>query len=204
MAQKEKKEEYFELKILTLGDTSVGKSSFIVKFIENTFSYDYLATMGLDFKQKEIKLKSGEKILLRIFDTAGQERFKSISLNFIKKANGIVLLYDISKRESFESVNKWIKSINDVAEEKISIVLVGNKCDLEEDRKVTKEEGKKKAEEFQIPFYESSCKDGINIYEVFERLSEEILKKGKIKASNRGEKITKEKAKTTKKSGGCC
>ena len=200
----EKNHNKYELKLLTLGDTSVGKSSFIVKFTEDKFSYNYVATMGLDFKQKVIKLQNGVLVHLRIFDTAGQERFKSISLNFIKKANGILLLYDISNKASFDSVNKWIDSINDVAKEKISIVLVGNKCDLEDERMVTKEEGQKKASELEIPFLESSCKDGINIFEAFEKLSEEVLKKGGHINNDGGERITKEKAKKMKKSGGCC
>ena len=100
-----------EIKLLTLGDTSVGKSSFIIKFIDDKFSYNYIATMGLDFKQKIIELDNGELVKLRIFDTAGQERFKSISINFIKKADGILLLYDVTNRSSFESVNKWVESI---------------------------------------------------------------------------------------------
>ena len=94
--------------------------------------------------KKVINLNNGQSVRLRIFDTAGQERFKSISLNFIKKADGILLLYDITNRSSFESVNKWIESIHDVAEEKVTILLIGNKCDLEKERVITKEEGEAK------------------------------------------------------------
>ena len=193
-----------EIKLLTLGDSSVGKSSFIIKFIDGKFSYNYIATMGLDFKQKIIQLNNGELVKLRIFDTAGQERFKSISINFIKKANGILLLYDITNKSSFESVNKWIESIRQVGEEKISIVLVGNKCDLEKERKISLEEGQAKAAEFDLPFFESSCKDGINIKDAFVKLSEEIIKKNGPNLGKIGEKITKEKAKKENKKKGCC
>ena len=192
-----------EIKLLTLGDTSVGKSSFIIKFIDDKFSYNYIATMGLDFKQKIIELDNGELVKLRIFDTAGQERFKSISINFIKKADGILLLYDVTNRSSFESVNKWVESIREVGDEKISIILIGNKCDLEKERKISKEEGEAKSKEFNLPFFETSCKEGINIKEVFVKISEEIIKKNGPNLGREGEKITKEMAKKNKKSG-CC
>ena len=190
-----------ELKILTLGDTSGGKSSFIIKFIDDRFSFNYIATMGLDFKQKVINLNNGQSVRLRIFDTAGQERFKSISLNFIKKADGILLLYDITNRSSFESVNKWIESIHDVAEEKVTILLIGNKCDLEKERVITKEEGEAKAEQFNMPFFETSCKDGTNINESFLKLSEEVIKKNGTNIKEEGQRITSNKVNKKSK---CC
>ena len=199
------KKKFEELKLLTLGDSSVGKSSFIVKYIDDKFTYSYIATLGLDFKQKKIQLKSGENVRLRIFDTAGQERFKSISINFIKKANGILLLYDITNKFSFQSVNKWMESIKEAAGEKISVILIGNKCDLEKEREVSKEEGEEKAKQFNLPFYETSCKEGININEVFETLAEDILSKTSHNIGSNGEKITKEKAsKKNDKNKGCC
>ena len=194
-----------ELKILTLGDTSVGKSSFIIKFIDNRFSINYIATLGFDFKQKKLTIND-ETIRLKIFDTAGQERFKSISLNIIKKADGILLLYDIGNRDSFESVSNWIKSIREIGEEKVCIILIGNKCDLpEEKRKVSKEEGEDKANEYNIPFFETSCKEGINVNEAFMKLSEEILKKNGANIITKGEKLSKENIKKdNEKSKNCC
>ena len=199
------KKKYEELKLLTLGDSSVGKSSFIIKYIDDKFQYSYIATLGLDFKQKKVQLKSGENVCLRIFDTAGQERFKSISINFIKKANGILLLYDITNENSFQSVNKWMESIKEAAGEKICVILIGNKCDLEKERKVSKEEGEEKAKQFNLPFFETSCKEGININKVFEKIAEDILSKTSHNIGNKGEKITKEKAsKKNDKNKGCC
>ena len=123
-------------------------------------------------------MKNGKDIRLRIFDTAGQERFKSVSFSFIKKANGIILLYDIGNKNSFEALDSWMESIKDNADKKIPIILVGNKCDInDEKRKVTFEEGEKKGNEFQIPFFETSCKDGINVKEVFERIVNDIILK---------------------------
>ena len=165
-----------EIKVILLGNTTVGKTSLIIKYIKNEFSFNYLQTLGLDFKQKIFKMKNGKDIRLRIFDTAGQERFKSVSFSFIKKANGIILLYDIGNKNSFEALDSWMESIKDNADKKIPIILVGNKCDInDEKRKVTFEEGEKKGKEFQIPFFETSCKDGINVKEVFERIVNDII-----------------------------
>ena len=167
-----------EIKVILLGNTTVGKTSLIIKYIKNEFSFNYLQTLGLDFKQKIFKMKNGKDIRLRIFDTAGQERFKSVSFSFIKKANGIILLYDIGNKNSFEALDSWMESIKDNADKKIPIILVGNKCDInDKKRKVTFEEGEKKGKEFQIPFFETSCKDGINVKEVFERIVNDIILK---------------------------
>ena len=172
-----------EIKIMTLGNSSVGKTSIILKYIDNEFSVNYLSTLGIDFKQKKIKLKDGKEVNLRIFDTAGQEKFKSGSVGFIKKTDGIILMYDISNSESFESTNNWLASIKEFGKEKLPVILVGNKCDLPDDeRKISFKEGKDKADEFKTPFYETSCKEGKNINEVFENLIEDIL-------SRRNEKV---------------
>ena len=187
-----------DIKIITLGNSAVGKSSFIIKYIDNVFTLDYLTTLGVDYKQKKVKLKNGKDVRLRIFDTAGQERFKSVSVSFIKKADGVILIYDISDLESFEAVENWIKSIREIGKEKLPIILVGNKCDLSDnERKVSLKEGQDKANEFNIPFYETSCKEGINIKEVFEKLVDDIIEKGnkniirEYKILNKGKKKEK-------------
>ena len=189
-----------EIKIMTLGNSSVGKTSFILKLTDNTFIENYLSTLGVDFKQKEIKLKSGKNVRLRIFDTAGQERFKTPSLTFVKKTDGIILIYDISNYESFKATNGWMEGIKENGKEDLPIILVGNKCDLSDDnRQVSLKEGEDKAQEFQIPFFETSCKDGININEVFEKLCEDILERGNRKIDNEV-KILNKKEKKKK----CC
>ena len=168
-----------EIKIITLGNYSVGKTSFIYKYIDDIFTYNYISTLGVDFKQKEIKLKNGKNAILRIFDTAGQERFRAGSVNYIKHADGVILIYDIGNIKSFKSLNDWMETISEIGKEKLQVILVGNKCDISnEEREVSIEEGQGKANEFKIPFFETSCKDGININEVFEKLIEDILNKG--------------------------
>ena len=189
-----------DIKVITLGNSAVGKSSFILKYIDNSFTLYYTATLGIDFKQKKIKLKDGRDVRLRIFDTAGQERYKSVSASFIKKADGVILIYDIGDLESFEAVDNWIKSIREIGKDNLPIILVGNKCDLSDDKRmISLKEGQDKADEFNIPFYETSCKEGINIKEVFEKLVDDIMEKGS-KNINREYKILNKGKKKEK----CC
>ena len=189
-----------DIKVITLGNSAVGKSSFILKYIDNSFTLYYTATLGIDFKQKKIKLKDGRDVRLRIFDTAGQERYKSVSASFIKKADGVILIYDIGDLESFEAVDNWIKSIREIGKDNLPIILVGNKCDLPDDKRmISLKEGQDKADEFNIPFYETSCKEGINIKEVFEKLVDDIMEKGS-KNINREYKILNKGKKKEK----CC
>ena len=192
-----------DIKIITLGNSAVGKSSFILKYTDNVFSLDYLTTLGVDYKHKKIKLKNGKDVRLRIFDTAGQERFKSVSASFVKKADGVILIYDIGEKDSFEAVENWIKSIREIGKDKLPIILVGNKCDLSDDkRQVSLKEGQDKANEFNIPFYETSCKEGINIKEVFEKLIDDIIEKGNKNLM--GEFKILNKGKKGKKKEKCC
>ena len=189
-----------DIKVITLGNSSVGKTSFLMKYTDNSFTLTYTATLGIDFKQKKIKLKDGRDVRLRIFDTAGQERYKSVSASFIKKADGVILIYDIGNLESFEAVENWIKSIREIGKDKLPIILVGNKCDLSDDKRmISLKEGQDKADEFNIPFYETSCKEGINIKEVFEKLVDDIMEKGS-KNINREYKILNKGKKKEK----CC
>ena len=189
-----------EIKLIVLGNTSVGKSSFILKYIEDKFVLNYIATLGMDFKQKKLKLKNGQEVKLRIYDTAGQERFKSVAVSFIKKAEGVILIYDIGNKATFESLEEWIKNIKESGKENLPIILVGNKCDLPpEKRQVELIEGKDKAEEFNIPFFETSCKEGINIKEVFEKIVEDITGKNNLSSGGEFKILNKSKSK-----GKCC
>ncbi len=189
-----------EIKLIVLGNTSVGKSSFILKYIEDKFVLNYIATLGMDFKQKKLKLKNGQEVRLRIYDTAGQERFKSVAVSFIKKAEGVILIYDIGNKATFESLEEWIKNIKESGKENLPIILVGNKCDIPpEKREVELIEGKDKAEEFNLPFFETSCKEGINIKEVFEKIVEDITGKNNLSSGGEFKILNKSKSK-----GKCC
>ena len=163
-------------KVLLLGDTTVGKTCFLMKYTDKTFQDIHMATIGLDYRLKSMKLKSGKNIKLQIWDTAGQDRFRAITKNYYKGSHGIVLIYDVTNVQTFENVKQWVSQIREEASANVIIYIAGNKIDMEEERKVNKEEGEKLAEELGFPFVETSAKSGININETFEDLVERIDK----------------------------
>ena len=140
-----------------------------------------------------------KKVNVKFYDTSGQERYHSLSANFIKNADGIVLMYDITNRESFDTISRWWNNILEHKEKDFPVILVGNKCDLEDERKVQKEEGEKIAKEYNVKFYEASNKDGINVEESFRELINIILGRmpdhiKKIKTTKKNQ-LSKEKLK---------
>ena len=177
----------FEASLITLGDGQVGKTSLIYRYIDDTFTFDYLSTIGIDSKKKIIKLKNNEQIKVKIFDTAGQERFRSITSNYIKKANGILLIYSVDNPKSFENIETWYQSIyEDDNKNKLPVVLIGNKSDLEEKRQISKETGIDLAEKFGFEnhFYETSCKTGENVEKAINDLVNQIYEKFGSKNNN--------------------
>ena len=135
------------IKLLTLGDTNVGKTSVVLRFSDDKYNDNQLSTIGVDFRTKYMKLgENSVKVL--IWDTAGQERFKNIAKQYYRGANGVLLIYDVCKRKSLEKIGFWLeelKTYNNIDE--LCIYLVGNKIDLEGKRVITKEEGQKYAED---------------------------------------------------------
>jgi small GTP-binding protein len=191
MTQKEDKNDNKEsIKIITLGNSDVGKSNYILRFTDDVFRQNYLLTTGMDFRTKEVTMKpDNKKYNVILYDTAGQERFKSISLSIIKKVDGVLLLYDITNKVSFESIQNWMNNIYSIKSEDFPVVLLGNKCDLESERKVSKKDGEELAAKYGIEFFETSNKDGINIKEACSKLIEEIIIHKKNKKDNNNIKI---------------
>jgi Ras-related protein Rab-1A len=163
-------------KTLILGDTTVGKTCFLLKYTDKTFQEAHLATIGLDYRLKTMKLKNGKEIKLQIWDTAGQDRFRAITRNYYKGSHGILLLYDVTNVKSFENIKTWVSSIREEASKDVVVYIVGNKIDNAKNRKVETEEGKELAEELGFPFMETSAKNNINVSETFEDLVERIDK----------------------------
>ena len=161
-------------KVLLLGDTTVGKTCFLMKYTDKTFQDVHISTIGLDYRLKSMVLKSGKNIKLQIWDTAGQDRFRAITKNYYKGANGIILIYDVTNPKTYDNVKNWVTQIREEASPNVVVYLCGNKIDMKEDRKVNEEEGKKMAEEFGFPFNETSAREGIKINETFEDLVERI------------------------------
>jgi small GTP-binding protein len=163
------------VKILLLGDTAVGKSNILHRFTENSFMDNYISTIGFDFKSQVLTLDDNKIVKLQIWDTAGQERFMSITKNLYLRVQGIILVYDITSRKTFENIKNWVKGVRDTSE-MIPIIIVGNKIDLDNEREVSTEEGKKLANDFGAPFKETSAFTDVNIKEIFEDLTREILR----------------------------
>ena len=161
-------------KVLLLGDTTVGKTCFLMKYTDKTFQDVHISTIGLDYRLKSMVLKSGKNIKLQIWDTAGQDRFRAITKNYYKGANGIILIYDVTNPKTYDNVKNWVTQIREEASPNVVVYLCGNKIDMKEDRKVNEEDGKKMAEEFGFPFNETSAREGIKINETFEDLVERI------------------------------
>ena len=141
-------------KILLLGDSGVGKSCIIIRYIENNFSHNLMNSIGVDFKLKNIEIDS-KKIKLQIWDTAGQERFKTITTSYYKGAHAILVVFDITDRDSFDHVRNWMADIDKFGKEGVLRILVGNKCDLAHNRQVTMEEAKEIANKYGIKYIET-------------------------------------------------
>ena len=166
-------------KILILGDSEVGKTSFILRFCENEFPEDSLTTIGIDTKTKFIK-RNDKKIQLVIWDTAGQERFKSITKNTLKGADGVLLMYAINKKNSFKAMKDWINSIKESLNiDKHGLIIIGNKCDLpEEEREVDDDMVKIFKDKEKVEIIEASGKNDINVNESFIKLIDKMIELG--------------------------
>lgn len=167
-------------KLLLIGDSGVGKTCILFRFSENNFNTTFISTIGIDFKIRTIEL-DGKKIKLQIWDTAGQERFRTITTAYYRGAMGIMLVYDITQEKSFENIKNWIRNIEENASTDVEKMLLGNKCELNEKRQVTKERGEQLAVEYGIKFFETSAKNSINVEEAFNTLARDI----KIKMEKR-------------------
>ena len=162
------------LKFLILGDITVGKTTLLLKYIDNFTPEIYISTLGVDYKTKNL-VYNGTKVTLQIWDTAGQERYRVITKSFIKGTDGIIFMYDITQKESFINVKKWIEETEGENPGDVKKIIVGNKIDKEEDRQVTDEMKEKLNKEVDIDLIEVSAKKGIDVDKVFDILVEKIL-----------------------------
>lgn len=180
----EKSYDYL-FKLLLIGDSSVGKTCLLFRFSEDAFNTSFISTIGIDFKIRTIDL-DGKKIKLQIWDTAGQERFRTITTAYYRGAMGIMLVYDVTNEKSFENIGNWIRNIEMHASSDVEKMILGNKCDIQDRRQVTKERGEQLALENNIKFMETSAKSSYNVDEAFITLVRDIKTKmeRKLETSN--------------------
>ena len=173
------------IKIALLGDSRVGKSTIVNKFINLDFKDDLLSTIGSDRFETKFTLKNGEKIKLIIWDTAGQERFRSIALKALKAVQGVILVFDLTKRDTFDNVNKWIETANENLKTP-NLVLFGNKADLDKTMwKVTKEEAEDFAQKLNMKYFETSAKTRQGLEDGFSSITNDTY--NRIKDTKDGE-----------------
>ena len=170
------------LKLLLLGDSSVGKTSILLKYISNKFDESSISTVGVDYMDKIIDYNKF-KIKLQIWDTSGEEKFRTITKNFYRNADGLLVVFDLTKKESYNHIKSWINEAKE-NNDKLKTILIGNKLDLKDERIVTIDVAKQFAEKNNLKYIETSAKDGTNINESFQAIinllfdgksSEEIL-----------------------------
>ena len=165
----------YTIKILLLGDTTVGKTNIINMFIDKVFNQNYMTTSGMDIKNASLEIQN-KKLKVQLWDTCGQEKYKSITKTLFLKVQGILAVYDITNVESFTNLKNWINTIKEDGNQ-MKMMIVGNKSDLDAQRAVKKEEAIKYAQEEKIDYIETSCKTGENIKEAIDDLAEQIYNK---------------------------
>ena len=207
--------EYYKLKLIILGDSGVGKTNIIQRYISDTFNAETRATVGVEFFVKNYRVNN-DIIKLEIWDTAGQERYKSITSAYYKGSRGALIVYDITRTITFEDIEKWKNEINEKVKGSLKLMLIGNKCDLKDERKVSIEEALEKAKLLNIPLMETSALDSTNIQKAFESILKEMYKE--FKKEKKKEKIEKNhpegvqldtndkqnEIEISNNSGGCC
>jgi len=197
-------------KLLLVGDSAVGKSSILLRFTDGTFDEEQNATCGVDFKVKMLK-QAGKTIKATIWDTAGQERFRTLTSSYYRGAQGIVLTYDVTRRETFYHINTWLEEVEKYTPggtKDVILVLVGNKVDLESERQVSTKEGEAWARQRGMLFIETSAKTKLGIQEVFQELVQKILETPALMyntISPKGKKdVSADLSQAQDDSQGCC
>ena len=181
-------EEYdFIFKVLLLGNSDVGKSSMLLRFVDSVWNDAFTPTIGVDFKVKTLEINN-KRVKMQIWDTAGQERFRTVVSTYFRGAHGILLLYDVTNKDSFKNLENWLIEIEKNSNQKVLKILIGNKCDLTEDREITTEEGQTFANRNGMQFMETSAKMNTNVSEAFTTLGKLMIEFNSKTNTNQGQK----------------
>jgi len=167
-------QEYdYLFKLLLIGDSGVGKSCLLLRFADDTYTESYISTIGVDFKIRTLDL-SGKTCKLQIWDTAGQERFRTITSSYYRGAHGIIVVYDVTDKESFNNVKHWMQEIEKYAADGVNKLLIGNKCDLSSKKVVSYDEAKELSDSLNVSFMETSAKNAHNVEQAFQKMAGDI------------------------------
>ena len=201
-------EEYdFIFKVLLLGNSDVGKSSLILRYVDQVWSDTFVPTIGVDFKVKTSQLEN-KNIKMQIWDTAGQERFRNVISSYFRGAHGILLIYDVTNRDSFKNLESWLIEIEKNASENVLKILIGNKNDLVDEKEIKTEEGEAFAKRNGMQFIETSAKMNTNVTEAFEALGKLMIEfnteKKPVTASNEKKVLSASSGKNLKTKKKCC
>ncbi|KTW28116.1 GTP-binding protein ypt3 [Pneumocystis carinii B80] len=208
-------DEYdYLFKVVLIGDSGVGKSNLLSRFTRNEFNLESKSTIGVEFATRSIQV-DGKTIKAQIWDTAGQERYRAITSAYYRGAVGALLVYDITKQGSYDSVQRWLKELSDHADSNIVIMLVGNKSDLRHLRAVSTEDGKNFAAECKLSFIETSALDSTNVEVAFQTILNEVYQSMSTKNTDSNDLITRptegqtiivssSSKENTKSTGKCC
>jgi len=183
-----------------IGDASVGKSSLVQRYVDDQFQFNWIPTIGIDVRLKSVPLH-GKKFKVQVWDTAGQERYRCITANYFRGTDGFCCVFDLSDRGTFDRLSYWMKMGNQSVDLNIPRILIGNKCDLAEQRTVSHEEAETFAQFHGFDYFETSAATGENVHKAYFELVKKVVKNKKTFGSKSGAITVSKKAKKTRK---CC
>ena len=194
--------------VLLIGDSGVGKSCLLLRFCDDAWTPSFITTIGIDFKIRTIEL-DGKRIKLQIWDTAGQERFRTITTAYYRGAMGILLVYDVTDERSFNNVRTWHSNVVQYASEGVNKILVGNKCDWDEKRVISEDQGKDLAQSLDIKFIETSAKNNVGVEDAFFTLARDIKSRlidSQSSTNNQqsSNNVNVDSSSNQQSGGGCC
>jgi len=163
-------------KLLIIGNSAVGKTSFLFRYADDSYTSAFVSTVGIDFKVKTVQ-RNNKRVKLQIWDTAGQERYRTITTAYYRGAMGFLLMYDITNEDSFNAVQDWATQIKTYSWDSAQVMLVANKADMENERVVSTERGEQLARQLGFDFFETSAKENLNVTKAFDRLVDVICDK---------------------------